>query len=285
MSLLLLTAVLVPLAFFIGIGASAIGLTAWMMLVPILFVFFGFDLYLTLFISLLLDCGNALIMTIFAGQNGQLKVRTGLKLSMLSALFVCLGIYVGTRFIPENKEFFKAPALFFNFLFGLGFLRRGYRSGRLEAALARAEANGEPLAVEGSLHSSPVRRHAVYAAIALVGFQSGLFGIGGGALYSVSLMFCLSFSTLLATGTAMFMTLCTTTIAASGIFFQIPAETGLSRPLIIVLLTMVFFSMIGTILGARVAYTLSLKWLNYMIAAVIFLAVLIAGTQQLLIGA
>jgi hypothetical protein len=47
MSLLLLLAV-IPLSFVIGTGASAIGVTAWMLLVPILFIVFGFDLYLTM---------------------------------------------------------------------------------------------------------------------------------------------------------------------------------------------------------------------------------------------
>ena len=81
--------IFIPLSFLIGIGASAIGVTAWMMLVPILFVLFGFDLYLTIFISLLVDCGNALIMLIIAGQNGKLSLKTGLGLSPDSH-FACL---------------------------------------------------------------------------------------------------------------------------------------------------------------------------------------------------
>ncbi len=283
MSFILLT-VLAPLSFVIGIGASAIGVTAWMMLVPIMFVFFGIDLYLTLFISLLIDCGNALIMTVFANQNKQMSLKLGLMLSFFASIFVVVGIYVGTTFIPENKNLFKAPTIFMNFLFGLGFIRRGYKQGKLAAGDSPAE--GDPLkSVSVAGDRKPFMRTLfIYPAVFLVGFQSGLFGIGGGMLYSIFLMLFLVFPTLKATGTAMLITLVTTMIAATGIFFQIPIESGIGRQEVILILTMVLFSMVGTILGARIAYSLSLKKLNYLIATVIISASLIAFVQSLLIN-
>ena len=78
----------VPLAFFIGVSASAIGITAWSVMVPLFFVVFGFDLYLTLFISLLVDCVNALLMTILAWKSKRINFRIAPKLILLSCLVV-----------------------------------------------------------------------------------------------------------------------------------------------------------------------------------------------------
>ena len=282
MSILLLT-ILVPLAFVIGIGASAIGITAWMLLVPILFVLFGFNLYLTIFISLLIDCGNALVMTIFASQNRQIDVRKGLKLSLVASIFVIIGVYLGTTFIPENEHLFKNPASFSTLLFALGFLRKGYKQGKLEAVESEAEIAGlAPTVSTRQEHS--IRPHFIYPAVSVVGMQSGLLGIGGGMLYSVLLMFFSAFSTLKATGTAMLVTLLTTAISATGIFFQIPVEAGIDGPKVILLLFLVMISMTGTILGARIVYSLSLRKLNYLIGIVLMAAALVAFSQSLIIG-
>lgn len=273
---ILLFSVLIPLCLVIGIGASAIGVTAWMILVPVLFVLFGFNIYVTLFTSLVVDCGNALIMTVYAHQNNQLDLKTGLKLTLVSSVIVLLGIYLGTAFIPENENMFKAPAVLVNIFFGLVFIRRGYKLGKQE------EMGSLPIRERPS--SFTLRAGLVYAAVIYVGFQTGLLGIGGGMMYAMSLMFFLSFSPLMATGTAMLISMLTTIIAATGIFFQIPIENCINRQGFILILTMVFFSMIGTILGARIAYSLSMKKLNYLIAGVIILAAVISFAQNLIVG-
>ena len=283
MSISLLT-ILLPLSFVIGIGASAIGATAWMMLVPVLFVAFGFDLYQTIFISLVVDCANALVMTIIAAEKGQLDFKIGLKLSVFASLVVCLGIYLGTAFIPENQGFFKSPAVIFTLLIGLGFIRRGYKQGMAEAVpLPKASRTGTS-PVAGAARGRPERGWLIYPAVSFISIQTGLFGIGGGMLYSIFFMFCYSLSTLKATGTAMLMTLITTVVAGTGIFFLIPAGNGLDGKRILLVLLMVLISMTGTVLGARIAYSVSLKKLNYLIGGVILTAVSIAFVQKLFIG-
>ena len=284
MSLFLLV-VLVPLAFVIGIGASAIGVTAWFLMVPVLFVLFGFDLYLTLFISLSIDCGNALIMTVIAGQNQQLDLKQGLRLSLFASAVVILGVYLGTMFIPENKELFKSPSAFATFLFGLGFVRRGSKQGRLEADSHASVKDPvvSVLPVSGG-HKWFSRATLLFPGVFSTGLQSGLFGIGGGMMYSIFLMFCRAYPTLKATGTAMLISLISTLIAGTGIFFQIPAAHNIDRQKIILILLLVLFSMIGTISGARIAYSLSLRKLNYLIASVIIFAASLAIIQGLIIG-
>jgi uncharacterized protein len=284
MSVILLI-VLMPLAFVIGIGASAIGATAWMLLLPILFVVFGFNLYLTILISLLIDCGNALIMTIIASQNQQIDVRMGLKLSLFASIFVVIGVSLGTTFIPDHQDLFKNPSSVGTLLFALAFLRKGYKQGKLEAAMANVEVEVSPgNRVVTLAKGRGLRPLLIYPGLMLVGTQSGLVGIGGGLMYAVLLMFCSAFPTLKATGTAMLITLVTTMVAATGIFFQLPAESSLDRPMVMLTLLLVFISMIGTILGARIAYSLSLKKLNYLIGVVLMSAAFVAFTQSLVFG-
>ncbi|MFH2131938.1 MAG: sulfite exporter TauE/SafE family protein [bacterium] len=284
MSLLLLT-VLVPLAFIVGLGASAIGMTAWMLMVPVLFVLFGFNLYLTIFISLSIDCGNALIMTIIAGQNRQLDVRQGLRLSLIAAVFAILGVFLGTTFIPQNEHLFKSPSAIVTLLFGLAFIRRGIKQGRREAALALAGSESQPpAAIAPGKNRWLSRATLIYPAIFWVSFQSGLVGIGGGMMYAVFLMFCFAYPTLKATGTAMLISLITTLVATTGIFFQLPLTDGIGQQTVILILLLILVSMVGTIFGARIAYSLSIQRLNFLIAGVIIFAALLAMGQSLFMG-
>ncbi len=103
-------------------------------------------------------------------------------------------------------------------------------------------------------------------------------------MYSMFLMFFLAYPALKATGTAMLISLISTPIAGIGIFFQIPAADSLDRPKIILILLLMLCSTVGTICGARIAYSLSLKKLNYLIAGVILFAAVLALAQGSIIG-
>ena len=131
---IVLVAIFFPLSFFIGIAASAIGFTAWSLIVPVLFVLFDFNLYLTIYISLLVDLGNAVVMTIIAAKKHQVDIGQGFKLGVTACLIVIPGIYIGTTFIPQNTGFFKGSVGIFNLLLGMIFILRGYKKGKNEKA-------------------------------------------------------------------------------------------------------------------------------------------------------
>ncbi|MBT4637185.1 MAG: sulfite exporter TauE/SafE family protein [Deltaproteobacteria bacterium] len=279
MSILSLT-ILIPLTLIIGIGAAAIGATAWTMLVPVLFVLLGFNIYVTLFLSLLIDCVNALVMTVISARQQQLDVGQGLKLSVFGSVFVIMGIYLGTTFIPQNEEMFKSPTVVIILCIGLSFIRKGYRQGRLELE----EDDPKPhfrKSIEVNSKNSPFRRVLFFPAVFLVSFWSGLTGIGGGMLYSVFLMFFRGYQVLKATGTSMLLTFITTVFATSGIYLQIPAEHAINQQMALSALILVAVSVSGTVLGARVVYSLSLKKLNYLIGVVILTAALVAIIQRM----
>ena len=95
------------MSLFIGIAASAIGFTAWPLVVPVLFILCGIDLYLTLFSSLLVDCANALVMTIIAKKNNCLDVRQGIRLAVFAVVWIVAGFSLGRFFIPGNDHLFR----------------------------------------------------------------------------------------------------------------------------------------------------------------------------------
>ncbi len=273
--------VLVPLVLIIGIGAAAIGATAWTMLVPVLFVLLGLNIYVTLFFSLLIDCVNAFVMTVVAARQQQLDVRQGLKLSFFGSAFVILGIYLGTTFIPENEEMFKNPTVIFILCMGLSFIRKGYRQGKLEVEEgSRNPLSGDP--IDAGNKRSLFKKVLFYPAVFLTSFLSGLAGNGGGMLYSIFLMFFRGYQVLKATGTSMLLTFITTVIAASGIYLQIPAEHAIDKQMAVSALVLIVVSVIGTVLGARIVYSLSLTKLNYLIGVIILTAALVAIIQRML---
>ncbi|MCP4751745.1 MAG: sulfite exporter TauE/SafE family protein [Proteobacteria bacterium] len=266
----------IPLSFFIGLAASAIGFTAWSLIVPVLFVFFGFDLYLSLFISLLVDSANALVLTIMAAAKRSIDNRVGFIIIVFSSLFVVLGIYLGTGFIPQHSGHFKGSIGYFNLVFGYIFIRRGYKKGKLEAARPSE-------IVDAGKPPSSVKTRLMYPLVAFVGIQTGMVGVGGGMMYSLILISCLSFSTLKATGTAMMVTSVTALLAAVGIYLQVPDIENLDSTTFILVSLIVGMSILGTLIGTRVTYSLSERNLNYLIGVVVIAASVFAIIQGALL--
>jgi len=274
---------LIPLSVFVGICASAIGMTAWPLIVPLLFVFSGFNIYLTLFISLLMDCGNALVMMRVAGQRKLMDIKLGVRLALFALLWIAAGIFAGTFFIPENEEMFRGAAGLISILFGLAFLIKGWRARcrRLNDGVLAAP---EVACFETHRRGLNVYRSSlIYPAVAGLGFQIGLFGIGGGMWHSVFLMVFLGYPTLAGTCTAMLITFISTLFAACGMFLNIPAGAMDNQLLVQLIPLIVAMSMLGTRMGAKISYALSEEYTNYLIGGVVIVAGLAATLQKLLL--
>ena len=113
--------------------------------------------------------------------------------------------------------------------------------------------------------------------------QVGLLGIGGGMGYAIFLMLCLSYSSFTATGTAMFMTVISTLVAAGWMVFRIP-ETGWDGDSIgWIIPGMILLSMAGTWLGAKLAYSFSEQKVNILIGIVVIAAGFMASLQRIAI--
>jgi uncharacterized membrane protein YfcA len=261
---------LLLLSLFTGIAASVIGFTAWPLVVPVLFVLFGVDIYLTIFISLLMDCGNALVMTVIAARRGRVLVRQGLTLAAFALPWIFAGILIGRTFIPQNEDYFRGSAGYMTMLLGVFFIARGLKKNA-----------PEPKAVLEPRYR--FRLLPLFAGVAVMALHVGLIGIGGGMGYAVFLMLCISAPVLTATGTAMLMTLISTIFASVLIFFQIP-DAGLGHEILhLGLPLMVLASMAGTGIGSRIAYSVSEARLNLFIGIVVIGAGLAAALHRVYI--
>jgi len=276
------------LSLFIGIAASAIGFTAWPLVVPILFVLCGFNLYLTILTSLLIDCGNALVISVIAMRHQQVDVKKALLLSCFAAIWIAAGIMLGRTFIPNNENFFRGSAGIITIIIGCIFILKGFRTGQKETPQSENKnvpnqpRDGNTITTNQS-SSSKIRPHLIYLGVAIMAFQVGFFGIGGGMGYAIFLMLFLSFPIIKATGTAMMMTFFSTILAAIGIFFQVPQGALMQPGVLQFILLMIGLSMVGTMFGAKITYSLSEKRINYLIGSIVILAGVIATAQKFFI--
>jgi len=270
------------LSLFIGIAASAIGFTAWPLIVPVLFILCGFDLYLTLFSSLLVDCGNALVMTLIAAKHGQINIRRGLMLAVYALIWIFAGLLLGKIFIPTHADFFRGSAGIITIIIGLSFILKGIKNKTTGVSNPSMEKENNPIVSDAKAERG-AGRFLIYGGVALMAFHIGFFGIGGGMGYAISLMLFLSYPVLKATGTAMLMTFCSTMVAACGIFFLIPPGALADSQAQQLIPMMVVLSMLGTAVGARIAYSLSERQINFLIGSVVILAGLLASAQKIIL--
>ncbi len=235
---------------------------------PVLFVLFGFELYTAILLSLLIDCGNALVMTAIGIGKREIDIRRGLSLTAFAVFWILFGIYLGRSFLPQNMDLFRGSAGFVTLLIGIGFFCRGIRI---------RNGNGkESIRPSGSV----IRPYLIYAGVAIMAFQVGLIGIGGGMGYAIFLMLCLSYPTLKATGTAMFMTFFSTLVAVIGISFLIGPAKLLTPAFIMLVPLVLVLSMAGTGFGASITHRLPEHKVNFLIGGVVVAAGLLAALQK-----
>ncbi len=220
-------------------------------------------------------------MTLIALKHRQIDVSRGLLLSIFALIWITAGIALGTTFIPKNEDFFRGSAGFAAILIGIFFIAKGLKKKRKAADPDNHEL---PSNAAGPMAGKiRIRSLLVYPGVALMAFQVGLFGIGGGMGYAVFLMLCLSFPVLKATGTAMLMTFCSTLFAACGIYLQIPDGSLLLSKAYPLIVLIVLMSMVGTFVGAKITYSLTERKINFLIGGIVILAGLIATAQKFLL--
>lgn len=255
-------------------------------MVPVLFILCGFDLYLTLFSSLLVDCGNALVMTLIAAKYRQINIRRGLLLAVFALMWIAGGIVVGKLFIPGNEDFFRGSAGIMTIIIGTSFIIKGIKnkpprgSNSIPGDGPLTENNQ---ADAGNKPEKGFRSYLIYAGVALMAFHIGFFGLGGGMGYAIFLMLFLSYPVLKATGTAMLITFCSTLFAACCFFFLIPESAFSQLHVQWLIPMMVGLSMFGTFIGAKITYSLTERQINFLIGGVVIFAGILATAQKIIL--
>ncbi len=266
--------ILVPISIFIGFGASAIGFTAWPLIIPILFVLFGYNLYLAIFTSLAIDCGNALIMTAFSIKKRNVNLSESLIFVILALSCIVPAMYIGKQFIYLHENSFRGSTGFFIIFIGLLFICKGFKQIVSE----------ENSLSDDKSNKYPIKNILIYPGVILMASMTGLIGVGGGMGYAALLILLLSYKTHNATGTAMLITLCTTFIAALFIFFEIPAQNLPDLQSTLTITQLILLSMLGTIVGAKVSYSIPEKQIFFFIGSLVIFAGVISAMQKFIIG-
>ena len=275
MEFFIILLILIPISILVGFAASSIGYTAWSLIVPLLLVLFGFDIRIVLFISLSMDCVNALIMTRISKRINEIDLIVSRKTSTIASLSTFIGVLIGLLILLNYQGFFRGGVGYVNIVSGMIFIIKGIKMLK----------NPEQSKEEKGVITDPKKADLVFLVGSIASaFMTGLIGIGGGMNYVILLMICKGFHIKKAEGTAMFITTGTTATAALVFFINSTIAQLFSTEIIILMLLCVSISAIVTIVGAKVAEKLSEAKITILVGSIVVFAATLATTQNVLLN-
>ncbi len=275
MEFIFILLILLPICILVGFAASTIGYTAWSLIVPLLFVLFGFDIRIVLLISLSIDCVNAFLMTRFSIRLNEIDLPISKKTSYLASISTVFGVFIGFLILLNNQGFFRGGMGYVNIILGTIFIIKGVKM------LNQPEKNLE----EKGIISDPKKADLIfYAGSIASAFLTGLIGIGGGMNYVLLLMICRGFHIKKAEGTAMYITTWTTGTAALVFFGNSFIAELFSSEIIILIVLCIAVSAIFTFIGAKVAQNLSEAKITILVGSIVVLAATIASIQNIILN-
>ena len=125
MDLWLFIIIFIPLALLIGIATASISFTSWTLIVPLLFVGLGFEIYDALYFAILIDLFDSLILTIFYSKRNYIDYKLVIK-SVIPMLFgaICGYFVLKNKFI-SNAGMFKGSLSYFILIISYFFFKNG----------------------------------------------------------------------------------------------------------------------------------------------------------------
>ncbi|MHA1734073.1 MAG: TSUP family transporter [Promethearchaeota archaeon] len=294
----------VPVGLLIGIACGVVGYSAWPMVVPLLFVIAGFDLYQAIFASVCVDLVNSIVMSVLYSKRGEVNVKEGLKIGGISVVGVVLGALVAFSVLYRFTSLFRGGVGYLNLLLGVLFVFRGWNMRKKSADLlpepqvgsAGGSAGDGAVLVEkgdkidggnGSFLErwreklTDKQRDAVTVVFCLLNaFFVGLIGFGGGFNVVLFLVILLGMKPLRAVGTAMvYAVIVLSVLCLSYLIFL--GFVVAAWPFILAYSTC---SAAGLLLGTHFAKRISEPALNVLIGAIVVVTGVAATVQALLMG-
>ncbi len=271
----------IPLMILIGVTAATIGYTAWAIVVPLLFVGFGFPAYDTLFASIAADLVNSAILTVIYSRQGKVNMKQGLKFGSIALGGAVVGVLIGLFIIPNNQSMLRGGVAYMFFVIGAFFLYRGYNMRKKVGIEIPVEKDQEEIQKKGPL-TPRAQIGILIAGAILVGLMAGFTGMGGGSTVTLIFLFVLGakqgFDTLTSTGTGCFVMLLLSGFLTI-VFGFLAEDITIMLPYLVVILAC---SSLGTILGARFALKAPEWKLNFLIGIAINIAAILGTIQFLL---
>jgi uncharacterized membrane protein YfcA len=114
----------IPLAILIGIASATIGYTAWSIVVPLLFVGFGFDVFDALFVSVCTDFIDTAILTFRYAKRKKVNFRLGMIYGLPGLVAAIIGYSLTTTLLYSNQNMLRGGIAYIFLIFGTIFIFR-----------------------------------------------------------------------------------------------------------------------------------------------------------------
>jgi hypothetical protein len=277
--------IFIPLAILIGIAAAAISFTAWNLIVPLVFLAFGFGIYESIFLSIVVDLFNAFILTIIYGKHKRIDFREGFLYAIPAIIGAALAFFIAQDFVEQNSDLLKGGVGYVIIILGISFIQRGRKE--LKAERSSQNMGESPIETIQKEPSTPKRIFPPKVALALAialsavsGALAGLLGIGSGFNFVlIFLIFIPGYELPKATATGVFI-MFLLMLFCSALFYSYVDLTALWIYIVIA----VSFSVVGTLIAVKYTLKLSKAKLSFVVGIIMIIAASVASIQSLLLA-
>lgn len=266
-----------PIGILIGLGAGIVGLTAWPIVVPLLFVIAEVPLHESLLSSLIVDLAIAITLTVFYVQRpgSEVNIQLGTRLGLVAGATAMITVFIAFPLLEQYSNAFRGGSPFVTLALGAVFLIQGIRM--KNSTTERTSENQEGRV--SSLSNSQIQ-FLSYIFCILVGFLTGAIAIGGAMNFVIILVFLLGYRTFRAVGTAMVAT--TIMLSMTVLVYLILLSFSISTILVVLLY------ICGGVLSSYIAVTraqhIPERRLRILIGIVVIATAIFATAQVYILG-
>ena len=207
-----------------GLGTGFAGMSAAVVISPILITFLGIDPYMAVGIALSSDVLASAVSAYTFGKNKNLDIKNGLLMMASVLIFTVVGSYVSSLVPSHTMGNFS---VFMTFLLGIKFMVKPV------------------MTTKESMNQVSANKRAIQSLLCgmLIGFICGFVGAGGGMMMLLILTSVLGYELKTAVGTSVFIMTFTALTGAASHF----AIGGMPDPLVWIL------CIVFTLIWARIA--------------------------------
>ncbi|MHA1253159.1 MAG: sulfite exporter TauE/SafE family protein, partial [Candidatus Helarchaeota archaeon] len=123
----------------LGIAAGFVGASAVSIVVPVLYIFFMFDILMALGTSLLVDVIGASVIAALYWKKGNVDVKMGVRLGAISFTFAIIGAIIAFYIANYSENILTSFFGWFNIILGVMLIQDGGRSALKERKSKKEE--------------------------------------------------------------------------------------------------------------------------------------------------
>eukprot|EP01100_Stratorugosa_tubuloviscum_P015777 TRINITY_DN93_c0_g1_i1.p1 TRINITY_DN93_c0_g1~~TRINITY_DN93_c0_g1_i1.p1 ORF type:complete len:437 (-),score=205.83 TRINITY_DN93_c0_g1_i1:76-1386(-) len=113
--------VMIPFSAIVGVSASTIAASAWNLIVPLVYVGFGFSVWESILCSVLMDMFNGISLTIFYSFHDQVDFRYGFFYGLIAVIVACIISHFTQNWIAEHEDKLRGAVAFFPLILAVFF--------------------------------------------------------------------------------------------------------------------------------------------------------------------